>query len=401
MRRGSGQGAMTPTEGPGEDVRAGVRWGLSPSGSRQPGTGVQVCGPPAPRRAPSSPATAAAFAGEGCEPTPPRLHRPSRCTCWGPDRRRGQEGHLGWHFAHPPRTHLEGTSHRLLSQGMPLEGDTCRWLPQRTWSLELAHTVPVPSVLGGWGHLPEDCRVPIRRTFSRFPWTLACPCGPVLGGTALHWDGGLALAQRSRVPCPAAQPRVQKRPQEDCWSTHILPRKQPRGRGAVGATLAPQGASAPGRGRHEHHTMVLLTVWAGEASKNQGGTSLKVGGSWEVLPGRKTPDSGRKQGALETSGSPPGSETVFLRTPRTLTLQESRMAPVLRKAARKSVSPQASFPLPGRPRRCPRPPPQPAPWRQERQLQAVPRPLRDTSRSPELANSGHKSPANRIMRFNI
>lgn len=175
----------------------------------------------------------------------------------------------------------------------------------------------------------------------------------------------------------------------------------PGGRGAVGATLAPQGASAPGRGRHEHHTVVLLTVWAGEASKNQGGTSLKVGGSWEVLPGRKTPDSGRKQGALETSGSPPGSETVFLRTPRTLTLQESRMAPVLRKAARKSVSPQASFPLPGRPRRCPRPPPQPAPWRQERQLQAVPRPLRDTSRSPELANSGHKSPANRIMRFNI
>lgn len=39
--------------------------------------------------------------------------------------------------------------------------------------------------------------------------------------------------------------------------------------------------------------------------------------------------------------------------------------------------------------------------RQERKPWAFQRPLREMSGSPEPANSGHKSPANRIMRFNI
>lgn len=39
--------------------------------------------------------------------------------------------------------------------------------------------------------------------------------------------------------------------------------------------------------------------------------------------------------------------------------------------------------------------------RQERKPWAFQRPLREMSGSPEPANNGHKSPANRIMRFNI
>lgn len=205
-----------------------------------------MCGPPPPpRRPPLPPRLLLQLLQVRAVRGPPGSTASRTCTCWGPDKRRGRGRPPRLHFAHPPRTRLRWTSHRLLARGVPLEGDTCHWLPQGTRSLELAHAVPVPSVLAGWGHLPEDCRVPIRRTFSRFPWTLACPCGPVLGGTALHVDRGRALAQRPRVPCPAAQPRAQKRPQEDCPSTHLLPRKQPRRAGCRGGHPCTPGTPCP------------------------------------------------------------------------------------------------------------------------------------------------------------
>ena len=105
------------------------------------------------------------------------------------------------------------------------------------------------------------------------------------------------------------------------------------------------------------------------------------------------------ESALEAARSPPGSEPVLPLTTGMVSLQEDRASPTLRQCAGGQCVSPGPLPPARRPRGVLM---TPAGQFTGGETPACPvLSPRDTSCLPELTNGGHKSLANRIMRFNI